>query len=97
MIKFEKIEGFDWDSGNIEKNLIKHGIGCQEAEEIFLDTNSLHTEDKKHSSKEERLIRIGKSFLGKVLIVIYTIRNNRIRIISVRDTNKNEMRKYLDR
>jgi len=97
MINFEKIEGFDWDSGNIEKNLIKHGISCQEAEEIFLDIDSLHLEDTKHSSKEERFIRIGKSFLGKILIVVYTIRKNKIRIISVRDVNKKEKDRYLSK
>lgn len=95
MINFEKIDGFDWDKGNVEKNLIRHGIDCQEAEEIFLDVNSIHLEDIKHSLKEERFIRIGMSFARKILIAIYTIRNNKIRIISVRGVNKKEKDLYL--
>jgi hypothetical protein len=95
MINFEKIDGFDWDSGNIEKNLVKHGISCQEAEEIFLDINAIHLEDNKHSVKEQRFARIGKSFSGKILIAFFTIRKNKIRIISVRNVNKKENNLYL--
>lgn len=95
MINFEKIDGFDWDSGNIEKNLVKHGIDCREAEEIFLDINSIHLEDVKHSLGERRFVRIGRSFTEKILIAIYTIRKNKIRIISVRGANKKEKNKYL--
>jgi uncharacterized protein len=92
---FEKIDGFEWDCGNIEKNLIKHEVTCQEAEEIFLDTESLNYDDKKHSVIEERLIKIGKSFSGRILIAYYTVRRNKIRIISVRDVNKKEKSLYL--
>lgn len=95
MINFEKIDGFDWDGGNIEKNLIKHGINCQEAEEIFLDVNSIHLEDTKHSLKEERFARIGRNFSNKILIAFFTIRKNKIRIISVRGVNKKEKDLYL--
>ena len=96
MINFEKIDGFDWDGGNIEKNLIKHGINCQESEEIFLDINAVHREDNKHSLKEQRFSPIGKSFSNKILIAFFTIRKNKIRIISVRGVNKKEKSLYLD-
>jgi len=95
MIDFEKIDGFDWDKGNVEKNLIKHNVNCQEAEEIFLDTGSLNYDDKKHSVVERRLIKIGKSFSGRILIAYYTVRQNKIRVISVRDVNKKEKSLYL--
>lgn len=95
MIDFEKIEGFNWNNGNIDKNLIKHNVTCQEAEEIFLDTESLNYDDRKHSVVEERLIKIGKSFSGRILIAYYTVRQNKIRIISVRDVNKKEKNLYL--
>lgn len=97
MINFEKIDGFDWDSGNIDKNLVKHGIDCREAEEIFLDIEGIHLEDNKHSVKEQRFARIGKSFSGKILIAFFTIRKNKIRIVSVRDTNKKEKSFYLSK
>lgn len=95
MINFEKIDGFDWDGGNIKKNLIKHGISCQEAEEIFLDISAVHREDNKHSLKEQRFATIGKSFLNKILIAFFTIRKDKIRIISVRGVNKKEKDLYL--
>ncbi len=95
MINFEKIEGFDWDRGNIDKNLLKHGINCREAEEIFLDINGIHLEDNKHSLKEQRLAIIGKTFSNKILIAIFTVRKNKIRIISVRNVNKKEKSLYL--
>ncbi|MDD4136145.1 MAG: BrnT family toxin [Candidatus Shapirobacteria bacterium] len=95
MINFEKIDGFDWDGGNIDKNLIKHNVTCQEAEEIFLDTESFNYDDKKHSVSEERLIKIGRSFSGRILVAYYTVRKNKIRIISVRDVDKKEKNLYL--
>jgi uncharacterized protein len=90
-----KVEGFDWDEGNIEKNLVKHSVTCQEAEEIFFDSNSLDYDDKKHSLVEERLIKIGSSFSGRILVAYYTVRRNKIRIISVRGVNKKEKDLYL--
>jgi uncharacterized protein len=95
MNNFEEIDGFDWDGGNIEKSLIKHGISCQEAEEIYLDISAIHLEDKKHSIKEKRFAIIGKNFSGKILIAVFTFRKNKIRIISVRDVNKKEKDLYL--
>ena len=95
MINFEKIEGFDWDNGNIKKNLVKHDISCQEAEEIFLDINAVHLEDNKHSLKEQRFAIVGKIFSNKILIAFFTIRKNKIRIISVRGVNKKEKDLYL--
>ena len=95
MINFNKIEGFDWDSGNIEKNLIKHDISCREAEEIFLDINAVYRKDDKHSLKEQRSAIIGRSFSNRILIAFFTIRKNRIRIISVRNVNKKEKNLYV--
>jgi len=95
MNDFEKVDGFDWDEGNIDKNLKKQGIDCREAEEIFLDVNSIHLEDNKHSIREVRCARIGKSFSGQILIAIFTIRKNKIRIVSVRCVNKKEKKLYL--
>lgn len=95
MMNFEEIEGFDWDKGNVEKNLIKHSISCRESEEIFLDINAVYRKDDKHSLKEKRSAIIGKSFLGRILIAFFTVRNNKIRIISVRGVNKKEKNLYL--
>lgn len=95
MIYFDEINGFDWDGGNIDKNLKKHEIGCREAEEIFLGVDSIHLEDNKHSIKEKRFARIGKNFSDRILIAFFTFRKNKIRIVSVRRANKKEKDLYL--
>lgn len=85
---------FDWDQGNTVKNLIKHGIECRQAEESFLDENSLILDDVEHSTKEERYFLIGKDHQGIVLYVVFMQRNNKVRVISARIANKKERRSY---
>ena len=93
MIQIPDPKEFQWDRSNIFKNYFKHGITTKESEEIMLDSNVLINKDIKHSQKEKRFIAIGKTFKNKILFVIYTIRKNKIRIISARVANKKE--KYL--
>lgn len=52
---------FDWDRGNIGKNL-KHNVADKEAEEIFNNRQELIFEDEKHSSKEESQNNLGKRY-----------------------------------
>ncbi len=52
---------FDWDKGNIEKNLIKHNVSVKEAEEVFENEPFLMSEDRKHSEKELRFQGLGKT------------------------------------
>ena len=94
VIKLKKIIEFKWDRGNIDKSYLKHGITPKESEEIFLDENLQVTKDIKHSQKEERFIGIGKNFKKKTLFTVFTIRKNKMRIISARTANKKERRKY---
>lgn len=94
MIDLGNIVGFVWDAGNIDKNLQKHGITPNEAEAIFLDENVLLQEDVKHSQKEERFIAIGKIRGEKILLAVFTVRDEQIRIISARGANQKERRRY---
>ena len=90
---FKKPLLFDWDNGNINKNL-KHGITDKEAEECFFDTKKRTFKDKLHSKGEERFRVIGKTKKGRLLFIAFTIRNERIRTISARDINKKEVKLY---
>lgn len=81
---------FDWDEGNIEKNLKKHSISCEEAEEVFFDKDILFNTDVKHSQQEERIIALGKTALDILLFVVFTRRGKTIRIISARRANTKE-------
>lgn len=94
MLDLKKIVGFEWDKGNLDKSYRKHGIPPNEAEEIFLDEDMLTLEDVEHSKQEKRFETIGKIIEGKILFLVFTIRRDKIRIISARAANQKERRKY---
>lgn len=94
MIDLDDISGFDWDKGNIDKSYQKHGITIREAEELFLDEELLLFEDEEHSTVEQRFDAIGKTSGGKILFAVFTVRKNKIRVISVRIASQKERRKY---
>ena len=81
---------FDWDQGNLEKNWKKHKVHFKEAEEIFFNKPLKIFPDKKHSTKEKRFLALGFTNSRRRLTIIFTIRENIIRIISVRDQSKKE-------
>ncbi|MDO8515262.1 MAG: BrnT family toxin [bacterium] len=94
MVVFSDPIEFVWDKGNIDKNFIKHGVLSQESEEPFFDENRKIFTDKVHFSGEERFRMIGKTKSGRLLFVVFTIRNKKIRIISARDINRKEVYLY---
>ncbi len=86
---------FEWDKGNIDKNLKKHRITNKEAEEIFGNGPHFLIEDEKHSTDVEKRYMIwGITDHKRSLTAIFTIRGVKIRIISVRDMHSKERRKY---
>lgn len=85
---------FIWDKGNIDKNLTKHGITNTECEEVFFDDKKVIFKDVLHSGKELRFIILGKTKFGRLLFIVFTLRKNKIRIISARDINKKEIKLY---
>jgi uncharacterized DUF497 family protein len=92
--RLSQTDGFDWDGHNYFKNWLKHGVNPIESEQVFQNTPLLLTDDIKHSQSEERHIAYGKTNDGKRLFVSYTIRNNRVRVISARPMNKKETERY---
>ena len=89
----EPIE-FEWDEGNRNKNLVKHSISNEEAEEPFFDTNKITFKDVLHSDKEERFRILGKTRKERLLFIVFTKRRDKVRIISARDVNKKEVYLY---
>ena len=85
---------FVWDSEKAEKNWQKHRVSFETAAEVFLDENSLDDYDEFHSDFENRFKIVG--LVEKVLVVIYTERGDRNRIISARLANKKETRDYYE-
>lgn len=90
-----KAERFSWDKGNIDKNWIKHKVKDKESEEVFFNLPLIVSFNEKHSIKtEKRFKTLGKTNQGKKLFIVFTIRKNKIRIISARKQNKKERRRY---
>ncbi len=88
---------FEWDEEKALTNFLKHGVSFDEASTIFADERSLTLYDEMHSTYEDRYIDIGISVSNRLLIVVYTEREERIRIISVRSATANERRQYEQR
>lgn len=90
----KKVFEFEWDKGNIGKNK-KHKVEDKEAEEAFFDTNKVTFPDVIHSTEGEKRLRIiGKTKKERLLFIVFTQRNEKIRIISVRDINRKEVPLY---
>ncbi|MBA3533002.1 MAG: BrnT family toxin [Ardenticatenales bacterium] len=85
---------FEWDENKAQTNLNKHGISFDEAQTVFTDNFSIMITDPNHSDDEERLIIIGRANTGTLLVVVYTERDAKIRLISARKATREERRKY---
>ena len=73
---------FEWDEAKNRANIAKHNLSFHEAAKAFRDKNAIYAPDKLHSTKnEERLFCIGK-IAGDVATVVFTVRKDKIRIIS---------------
>lgn len=91
MITLKEPVEFEWDRGNQDKNWLKHKVTIKEAEEAFFDEHKLLSKDTNHSTKQEsRYLLIGETVEKRKLFLVFTIRKQKIRIISVRDLNKRE-------
>jgi uncharacterized DUF497 family protein len=85
---------FEWDAAKAASNLDKHGVSFAEAMIVFGDPLEATIPDPDHSSGEYRLLSMGRSEAGRVLVVAYTEREGRIRLISAREATPAERRRY---
>jgi uncharacterized protein len=90
---------FSRDARKAISNYGKHGVSFEEAATVFTDPDALDWQDIEHSASEQRSKRLGISFAGRVLLVIYTQRRSRlgqenIRIISARQASRKERKAY---
>jgi len=86
--------GFEWNEGNSNKNLTKHKESDSECEQVFFNQPFISESDVCHSHDEPRYYALGKTDSGRRLFVVYTIRNQFIRVIPARDMNRNEKREF---
>jgi uncharacterized DUF497 family protein len=85
--------GFEWDSGNATKNWERHRVSTAECEEIFF-LRPLVIEDTTHSTQERRFLALGRTVGGRQIFVAFTVRADRIRVISARPMSRRERRAY---
>ena len=88
--ELNEVTGFEWDEGNIEKNKRKHNLDKWQIEEVFFNEPLSIYEDSKHSNSEFRWYALGKTDNELKLMIVFTIRNNLIRVISARTMSKKE-------
>ena len=96
MIDWTRIEGFNWDDGNSRKSADKHDVSQSEAEQVFFNEPLLIVEDTRHSGDEPRFHALGRTDLGRLLHVTFTLRrdNRLIRTISARPMHRRERDRY---
>jgi uncharacterized DUF497 family protein len=85
---------FEWDPDKAEENLRDHGVAFSEAQTVFGDPLEVTIPDPDHSEGEFRFLSLGRSEVDRLLIVSYTERGSRIRIISAREATPKERRDY---
>ena len=94
MFDFSRIVGFDWDRGNKQKNWDKHQVDFRECEEVFFNRPLITGKDKTHSTHETRYYALGRTDASRPLFLAFTIRSNKIRIISAREQTSKEWQRY---
>lgn len=86
---------FEWDDGNFSKSQQKHGVELDEVESIFHLRQAVPIGRQiSPEVDEERLCVVGPSNLGRMLSVVFTLRDGRVRPISSRLANRKEKRLY---
>jgi uncharacterized DUF497 family protein len=94
MQTFQAVEGFDRDQGNISKNWERHKVTPAQCEELFFHMPLVVQMAEQHSASEKRYFALGKTDAGRRLFIVFTVRKNKIRVISARDMSRKERSVY---
>jgi uncharacterized DUF497 family protein len=82
----------EWDENKNAINIKKHGLSFETAALVFADENRIEYYDRLHSDEEDRYVVLG--CVHGVLFVVYTMRNDNVRLISARVATPEERRVY---
>ena len=85
---------FQWNAAKAESNIKKHGVAFEESLTVFYDPLAATFVDSQHSEGERRLITIGLSAAGRLLVVCHTDRARSVRLISARVATKRERKRH---
>ena len=84
---------FEWDEGKAAANLKRHSVDFADAALVLYDDLALTTQDP-GDYDEERFATVGMDALGRILVVVYTWRGERVRLISARPATPAERKRY---
>jgi uncharacterized protein len=87
---------FEWHPLKATANLRKHKVSFEEAKTVFQDKKHIEVPDREHSLEEMRYLAIGRSEKGRLLTLIFTERETKLRLISARIAEPWERREYED-
>jgi uncharacterized protein len=85
---------FEWDPLKAAANRTKHGVSFEEASSVFGDPLGLIVDDPRHSLSEKRHVLLGASERHRLLAVMFTEREEMIRVISARKVTRRERKNY---
>lgn len=83
---------FEWDENKRLSNKLKHGFDFLDAHLVFTE-EALIEEDQRKDYREKRYTLVGP-MSNRLIIVIFSKRDDGIRIISMRKANQREQKKY---
>ncbi len=85
---------FEWDDQKAHQNVVNHGVTFEEAAEAFFDPFYQYGDATPEGVEEQRNFIPGYSVAQRLLLVVYTERHERIRIISARPATRAERKHY---
>lgn len=80
---------FEWDDAKAASNEARHGVPFEYAARIFADAARIERVDDRRDYGEERSVTYGH-IDGRLHVVVYTLRDRTIRLISARRANQRE-------
>ena len=89
-------KGFEWDDANMLKNWEKHQVSPFECEQVFFNSPLVVHISQGRTSDEERFYALGRSDAGRMLFLVFTMRDDQIRVVSARPMSRGERKEYQD-
>lgn len=86
--------GFEWDQEKARANLEKHGVDFADATAVLHDERAITMRDDLSAVGETRFLTLGRDSLGRILVVAFTWRGAKARLISARKATAGERREY---
>ncbi len=85
---------FEWDPAKADANLRKHRVSFSDAATVFDDARAITTQDP-DATGEQRFVSMGMDATGRVLVLVFSLRGETVRIISARRATSNERFTYM--